>query len=152
MKRYTTKSRKFNRRRSLQGFTLVEVMVVLFIILTIASVGVVAVQNYSARARVRAAEIFVKAMKTPLDTFQLDVGRYPTTDEGLGALQNPPTTLADPSKWGGPYVEDNVSGVDPWGNPYQYVYPGTHSPSRYDLWSMGPDQISGTDDDIGSWQ
>ncbi len=152
MKRYTTKSRKFGRRRASQGFTLVEVMVVLFILLAIASAGVLAIQNVRARANRQTSELFIKNMKAPLDMFQLAVGRYPTTQEGLGALLSAPSTLSDPSKWDGPYVEENVSGVDPWGNPYQYAFPGTHSQSRYDLWSMGPDGISETDDDIGSWQ
>jgi len=153
MQRYTTKSGKIRRRqRSPQGFTLVEVMVVLFILLVIASVGVVSVQSYLASARIKAAELFIKTMKTPLDTFALDIGRYPTTEEGLGALLSPPSTLVDPSKWAGPYMEETVSGIDPWSSPYQYAYPGSHSATRYDLWSIGPDGISDTDDDICSWK
>ena len=153
MKRYTTKSGKIRRqRRTPQGFTLVEVMVVLFILLVIASAGVMAINSVQARAKRQSAELFIKNMKTPLDMFQLHVGRYPTTEEGLGALLSPPATLADPSKWDGPYVEDNVSGIDPWDNPYQYAYPGSHSSTRYDLWSIGPDGISDTDDDICSWK
>lgn len=153
MKTYTTKSGKIDRQRPApHGFTLIEVMIVLFILVVIASAAVVATQTFLQQSKQRAAELFIKNMKTPLDMFQLNVGRYPTTEESLGALLAPPSSLADPSKWEGPYVEENVKDTDPWGNSYQYMYPGTHSTSRYDLWSVGPDGISDTDDDICSWK
>lgn len=103
-------------------------------------------------AKIKAAELFVKNMKAPLERFESHVGRFPTTEEGLGALLVAPSSLADPAKWDGPYIEDNVSGIDPWGNPYQYAYPGMHRQNKYDLWSMGSDEISDTEDDIGSWK
>ena len=155
MKTYTTKSGKIaSKHRAPHGFTLIEVMVVLFILVVIASAAVVATQTFLAQGRRQSAELFIKNMKTPLDMFQLNVGRYPTTEEGLGALRYQPSSLADSSssKWEGPYVEETVSDIDPWGSPYQYMYPGTHSTSRYDLWSCGPDGISDTDDDICSWK
>ena len=152
MKAYTTKSGKISpQRRPPRGFTLVEVMVVLFIILAIASVGVVAVQTYLASAKRKTAEIFVKAMETPLEKYSVDIGHYPTTEEGLGALLTPPPGLPNPAKWDGPYVKESVSPYDPWDNPYQYEYPGRRGSNTYDLWSAGPDGVSGTDDDICSW-
>ena len=153
MKKYTTQSVKsVRRRRPSQGFTLIEVMVVLFILLALASASVLAVQSYRASARQKTAELFIRAMETPLETFNTDIGRYPTTEEGLGALLSPPPTLTNPAKWSGPYVKENVSGFDPWDNPYQYEYPGRRSSTSYDLWSSGPDGISDTDDDICSWK
>ncbi len=143
-----TKRRKRNR----DAFTLVEVMVVLFILLAMAGAGVVAIQGVRERAKRQQAELFVKSMKTPLGLFESQIGRFPTTEEGLDALKQAPSSLPDPSKWDSPFVEPEVSYFDPWGNAYQYMYPGTHSQGKYDLWSMGPDGISDTEDDIGSWK
>ena len=140
------------RRRTPQGFTLVEVMVVLFILLAIASAGVVAVQHFRESAKRKTAELFIRGMETPLESFNTDVGRYPTTDEGLEALRTPPQNIPNIGKWDGPYVKDNISGFDPWGNPYQYASPGRNGYGSYDLWSVGPDNSSGTEDDICSWQ
>ena len=83
-------------------------------------------------------------MKTGLEHFDVDVGRYPTTTEGLGALMIKPA--ADFPTWHGPYVTG--VGVDPWGHPYVYLNPGTLNPAGYDLYSMGPDGVAGTADDI----
>jgi general secretion pathway protein G len=152
MPKYTTKSGKINRqRRAPAGFTLIEVMLVLFILLIMAGAGVLAWQGVRERANRPSAELFIRSMKTPLDQFNLTVGRYPTTEEGLGALLTCPATLTDPSKWDGPYLEGTITGIDPWGNPYQYQYPG-RSPGRYDLWSVGPDLVGDTEDDICSWK
>jgi general secretion pathway protein G len=67
----------------------------------------------------------------------------------LQALWTQPAQRAD--SWHGPYGEGSKPPVDPWGEPYQYAYPGTHNKGSYDLWSKGPDHTSGTDDDIGNW-
>ncbi len=88
-------------------------------------------------------------MKTPLVTYRLQMGAYPSTDEGLQALLAAPTGKAD--RWRGPYVEGNKIPPDPWGEPYQYKCPGVHNKDGYDLWSKGPDKTDGTDDDIGNW-
>ena len=78
----------------------------------------------------------------------MQIGDYPSSDEGLQALLTAPPSKAD--KWQGPYLE--VQGgklpLDPWKNPYQYRYPGTHNKGSYDLWSMGPDGKDGTDNNI----
>ena len=153
MKTYTTRSGKTSRKkRTPRGFTLVEVMVVLFILLAIAGAGVLTWQGTMERSRLQRAELFIKNMKSPLDLFNLHVGRYPTSAEWPDALLTVPSTLADPSKWAGPYVEESISWLDPWDNQYYYESPGRRSSSRYDLWSMGPDGISDTDDDICSWK
>jgi general secretion pathway protein G len=67
----------------------------------------------------------------------------------LQALLTPPSSKAD--RWHGPYIEGNNVPIDPWGEPYQYEYPGKHNKAGYDLWSKGPDKQSGTADDIGNW-
>jgi general secretion pathway protein G len=98
------------------------------------------------------AKTFVReSMKTPLTAYRISLGDYPSTEEGLQALVTAPENKAD--RWKGPYI-DSPGGklpLDPWGEPYQYRYPGTHNKDGYDLWSKGPDKIDGTDDDIGNW-
>jgi general secretion pathway protein G len=104
------------------------------------------------QASVGTAKIFVQdSMKAPLLTYKIQMGSYPTTEQGLQALVTAPAAVAD--RWSGPYVEltNGKLPLDPWKNPYQYSCPGTHNKDGYDLWSMGPDGKSGTDDDIGNW-
>jgi general secretion pathway protein G len=132
--------------------TLLEIMIVLFIMLSIASMSILAINSTLTNAKKREAGIFVHQLEGPLGSFNLNVGRYPTTDEGLAALISPPGTLPNPDKWEGPYTKNTVTDPDPWGNPYQYRSPSENSQDGYDLWSMGPDGASGTDDDICSWK
>lgn len=83
--------------------------------------------------------------------YELAIGSYPSTTQGFQALRFKPQDLADSSKWDGPYLDRDVP-KDPWGNPYQYAYPGTHNgPDGFDVWSFGPDMTNGTPDDIGNW-
>ena len=100
----------------------------------------------------KVARIFVKqTAKVGLEPYRLDVGNYPTTEQGLEALMSPPEGVK--SKWNGPYLEEIP--LDPWGNPYQYKYPGSknvNGPRGYDIWSMGPDGKQGGADDIGNWK
>ena len=82
---------------------------------------------------------------------RIDMGDYPSTNEGLAVLLTPPGNAGD--KWHGPYI-DAVGGklpVDPWGQPYEYRYPGVKNPGGYDLFSKGPDKTADTADDIGNW-
>jgi general secretion pathway protein G len=74
---------------------------------------------------------------------------FPSTSEGLQALITPPANKA--AQWVGPYITESKVPNDPWGEPYQYVYPGQKNKGSYDLWSKGPDKQSGTADDIGNW-
>lgn len=138
-------------RRRRAAFTLLEIMIVLVILMTLSGAGVMFFRNAKKSADKNTAQIYVNAFETPLETFHLHIGRFPSTEEGLAALIEPPSTLADPDKWEGPYIKDRGLKPDPWGNPYQYVCPGTHSREGYDLWSLGPDMADGTEDDIGNW-
>ena len=95
------------------------------------------------------AKMFVKqGIKANLMQYRMHMGSYPSTDDGLKALLDAPDN-EKASRWKGPYA-DSVS-KDPWGNPYQYCCPGVHNKNGYDIWSMGPDGVDGTDDDIGNW-
>lgn len=142
--------KKTRSNKNRRGFTLIEVMLVLVIISTIAGLSVVAVIQTQKRAYMRAAEAKISALDEPLKMYALDVGDFPMTEDGLDALYQCPSSVDDPSKWGGKYIEEPIA-LDPWGMPYQYEYPGSNSPDTYDLWSFGPDKINGTEDDITSW-
>lgn len=135
-----------NRSRERAAFTLMEVLLVLVILVVLGSFAVGVFSNTQARALVRAAQSQIGLFKTPLNTYQLDVGMYPST---LEALYSVPSDLTNPTKWGGPYLE--TIPLDPWGNPYQYQFPGNNNPNSYDVWSFGPDGQNGTADDIGNW-
>ena len=137
-------------RHQRSGFTLIEVLLVLTILVILASMVVVALGPIQRKSRISAARAQVGLLKTPLQAYQLSIGSYPTTSQGLPALRSSPTDLSNPSKWEGPYLESNVP-LDPWGNPYQYACPGQHNQDSFDVWSSGPDGISGTQDDIGNW-
>jgi general secretion pathway protein G len=105
------------------------------------------------QAKVQTAKLYVTdSLKTPLFTYKMQMGDFPTTEEGLQALLTAPASKAD--RWQGPYVEVNGNKLpmDPWGNPYQYRFPGTHNKGSYDLWSNGPGGSSAAEDKvIGNW-
>ena len=138
-------------RRRQCGFTLIEIMVVVIIIGLLAAVIVPSVISKVDEARVAKAKADLQSLETALTMFRLDNSKYPTTDQGLQALMVQPT---DPSikHWRqGGYLQ-RVS-KDPWGNDYQYVFPGTHG-RDYDLYTLGADGQPGGDGnnaDIGNW-
>jgi general secretion pathway protein G len=134
-----------------RGFTLIEIMVVMVIIGLLAAFIVPTVLGKVDEARVAKAKGDIQALEAALSLFYLDNSKYPTTEQGIKALVQQPT---DPSirhwKPGG-YLE-HVS-KDPWGNDYQYVYPGTHG-KQYDLYTLGADGQPGGEGinaDIGNW-
>ncbi len=137
------------RRR---GFTLLEILVVLAIIGLLVGLVVSNTDKIFGQSQEAVAKIFVRdSLKTPLVRYRIDMGDYPSTNEGLAALVVAPNNAAD--KWHGPYLD--VTGgklpVDPWGQPYEYRYPGVKNPGGYDLYSKGPDKTADTADDIGNW-
>ena len=135
-------------RNPQSGFTLIELMLVLVILATLAAIVTPRLTGQSKNAKVMAAGTQIAELGTALDAFEIDVGRYPTTAEGLRALVEQPT--ADAMDWNGPYLNKNVP-LDPWGNEYQYRCPGQYNPDGYDLYSYGPDGKLGGDDDITNW-
>ena len=142
---------KFSRRsRQRRGFTLIEVLLVLTILVIIGSIAVVALIPMHREALIKAADAQIKAFKTPLQWFRMDQGDFPGTSQGLQALREMPSDLAAPEKWNGPYLDSQVP-LDPWGNDYRYENPGKHQADWPDIWSHGPDGADGTDDDIGNW-
>jgi general secretion pathway protein G len=133
-----------------RGFTLVEVLVVISIIVLMAGLTISKMSNIFGGSEKDIAKLFVtQTMKTPLFAYRINMGNYPTTEEGLQALITPPANKAD--RWRGPYVEGSSIPLDPWKEPYLYRYPGTHNKDGYDLWSKGPGGVDGADDNIGNW-
>jgi len=133
------------------AFTLLEILIALAILALLVGLAVTNTGNIFGNAQVTTARLFVQeSMNTPLTTYRLQMGDYPTTAEGLQALITPPQGKAD--RWHGPYLDARGGKlpVDPWGHPYQYRYPGTHNKGGYDLFSLGSDGIE-NENDIGNW-
>ena len=132
-----------------KGFSLIELIVVLVILGLLASIIGPNVMDRLTKARISITVNQIDGMESALALFKLDVGRVPTTDEGLTALLRDPGTV---SGWSGPYLQKNVIPLDPWKQAYRYVSPGVHG--DYDLSSFGPDGReggAGNDADITSW-
>ena len=137
-----------SHRELRRGFTLIEIMVVLAILGLLVAVLVRNVGGDLDRGQRQAAELFVKTtLSLPLTNYRIDMGTYPTTAVGLDGLVTQPQGGGN---WKGPYLEGPVP-LDPWQQPYEYRYPGTHNKSSYDLFSKGPDLTAGTEDDVGNW-
>lgn len=132
-----------------RGFTLVEILVVVIIIGLLAALVGPKLFGKVSTAKLKTAKAQIELFGTALDTFRLDVGRYPMTEEGLNALREKPTGLEG---WHGPYLPKELP-VDPWGKPYVYKSPGEHG--DYDLISYGLDGAEGGEEenqDIVSWK
>jgi general secretion pathway protein G len=137
-------------RQLQRGFTLVELLVVITIIGLIMGLVGPRVLNYLTESKAKAAKIQIESLSSALDLYFLDVGRYPTTSEGLAALvKRPGSTTA----WNGPYLKGGLVPADPWGNAYVYRSPGEHG--TYDIISYASDGVeggTGAATDITSWQ
>jgi general secretion pathway protein G len=135
------------------GFTLIEILVVIVVIAILATLVAPNVFRHVGAAKDATAKSQIEMLGAALDAFRLDNGRYPTTEEGLGALWNAPRSDQVPN-WRGPYLRKPVP-LDPWSHPYVYAWPGQANPRGYDLLSYGADgqpNGEGEDADITSWQ
>lgn len=134
--------------RRTRGFSLVEMLIVIALIAIVGTLLVQRLGNFLGGAQEDVAKQWVEtSLKAPLLKYRIDMGSYPTTEDGgLNALLKAPAARA--TKWKGPYIDKLPD--DPWGRPYQYKYPGTRNADGYDLWSLGPDEQSEADN-IGNW-
>jgi general secretion pathway protein G len=133
--------------KKLRGFTLIELMLVVIIIGALVAMVMPRLTGRSEQARVAAAKADIEAnIATALKLYELDNGNFPSTEEGLNALLNKPSSSQN---WNGPYLEKNP--IDPWGREYKYKYPGDHRQGGYDLYSLGKDGVESADD-VKNWQ
>jgi general secretion pathway protein G len=139
-------------RRLQRGFTLVEIMVVVVIIGILGALVVPKLLGRTGEARATAARTDIATLMQALKLYKLDNQRYPTTEQGLQALVQKPTSGPAANGWkSGGYLEKLPK--DPWGNPYQYLSPGIHG--EVDVFSFGADGVAGgtgEDADVGSWE
>jgi general secretion pathway protein G len=131
------------------GFTLVELLVVLLILGMLAAFAAPPVMRHLGKAKSDVAKVQVQNLSAALDLYRLDVGRYPTQEEGLPALVRRPAAAEG---WNGPYVKKEALLVDPWGTAYVFKIPGGHG--EYDLLTLGSDRAeggTGEAQDVTSW-
>lgn len=131
-----------------RGFSILELLLVLVILAILSAIVGVRFAGQSAKAKVTAATAQLSQFKTALGTYELQVGAYPTTQQGMDALIEEPS---DAVGWSGPYLEADEVPKDPWGGQWQYRYPGTHNTEGFDIFSPGPDGREGGADDITNW-
>lgn len=137
------------RSRS-QAFTLIEIMVVVVILGILAATIIPQFIGTTYDAKVSAAKSNVAELGSALERFSVHMDRYPSSEEGLNALLEPPADAGQ--RWRGPYIKQLRN--DPWGTPFQYRAPGINNPNSFDLWSRAADKTDGGDGqgaDIGNW-
>jgi general secretion pathway protein G len=137
-------------RHKQTGFTLLELLVVLGIIAMLAGLVGPQVMKHMGESKVKAAKVQIEDLAQTLDMYKLDVGSYPTSEQGLNALiENP----GDIQRWNGPYLRKSKVPVDPWNQEYKYTSPGEHG--KFDVSSLGADGKEGgegEDRDLNSWE
>jgi len=123
--------------RNHKGFTLIEVLLVVVILGVMVMLAVPRLTGRGEKAKITLARVGIETIGSALKLYELDNGNFPTTNQGLAALMRKPGTAPMPRNWNGPYLEKEP--LDPWGQPYQYKYPGSRGVG-YDLFSYGPEE------------
>lgn len=144
-----TRRRLRGIRRDCSGMTLLEILVVMVILGLLATLGSIQLMGYLGRAKTDTARLQVQELMTAVDLYRIDVGRPPSTSEGLQALLDRP---AGANAWRGPYLRSKSILTDPWRRPYQYKSPGDRG--EYDLVTFGADGVPGGDSeksDVANW-
>ena len=142
-----------NRLRGAHGFTLVELLIVLGILVMLFAIVGPRVLRSGKKADSNLAATQIGAFKPILEHYYIDMKTFPTTEQGLAALYERPDDLSDDTKWDGPYGDGAEVPADPWGKPYHYEYPSSHSELDFpDIWSLGPDGEEDTGDDLVNWK
>ncbi|ESS72324.1 type II secretion system protein G [Methyloglobulus morosus KoM1] len=141
---------KHNDTRKQTGFTLLELLVVLGIIAMLAGLVGPQVMKHMGESKVKAAKVQIEDLSQTLDMYKLDVGSYPTSEQGLNALIESPDGA---QRWNGPYLRKSKVPFDPWNQEYKYTSPGEHG--KFDIVSLGADGKEGgdgEDKDLNSWE
>ena len=141
-------------RKEPRGFTLIEMLVVIIVLGLLAALVGPRILGRVSEAKSATARTQIELLGLALDNYRLDNGSYPTTEQGLAALQEKPMREPLPLNWRGPYLKKAIP-LDPWGRPYSYKSPGQVNADSYDLLSLGRDgQPGGTgeDADVTSWE
>lgn len=141
---------KQHKTRRQTGFTLLELLVVLGIIAMLAGLVGPQVMKHMGESKIKAAKVQIEDLAQTLDMYKLDVGSYPTSEQGLNALVDNP---GDIQRWNGPYLRKSKVPLDPWNNEYRYTSPGEHG--KFDISSLGADGKEGgegEDQDLNSWE
>ncbi|MBK8742494.1 MAG: type II secretion system major pseudopilin GspG [Betaproteobacteria bacterium] len=144
-------TKRINAPRGSRGFSLLELLVVLLLLGAFAGIFAPKIFGQAEKAKQKAAKLEIDQIGQALDLYKLEIGRYPTSQEGLAALMTAPSGA---SNWNGPYLKRNAVPKDPWSNEYRYVSPGDQN-RPYDIISLGSDGKEGGDGDgkdINSWQ
>ncbi|MEW6607395.1 MAG: type II secretion system major pseudopilin GspG [bacterium] len=136
--------------RNNKGFTLIELMLVIIIIGILVAMVLPRFAGRTYQAKIARAKADIVSISVALDMYELDNDSYPTTEQGLSALRQKPTTPPIPNNWKGTYLKKKIP-VDPWNNPYHYTCPGVHN-EDYDLISYGKDGVEGGGDDVCNWE
>lgn len=140
--------RQMKNRSNQKGFTLIELLIVMIILGLLAALVAPKMFQKVGSSKQKAAKTQIALFGTALDTYRLDLGHYPSSDEGLQALRTNPGD----DNWDGPYLPKDIP-KDPWGQEYVYQSPGEHG--DYDLYSLGADKQEGgegEDADVNSWE
>ncbi len=142
-------SNSWRDRRRDRGFTLLEMLVVLAIMGLLAAIIAPQVLKYLGSSRTQTAKVQIQNVVAAMELYRLDVGRYPTQEEGLAAVVTAPPTAPG---WNGPYLQKSAALIDPWGQPYIYRTPGKHG--EIDVFTLGSDKAEGGTGeaaDVGNW-
>jgi general secretion pathway protein G len=146
MNRSLSRSRRAGRPVS--GFTLIEVLLVLVILVILGSIAVPMFSGVGEQANLKAARVQVDMLESAINTYK---GTTLMTPNSLDELISAPSNPTAAAKWAGPYLPANRDLIDPWGNPYKFNPKGTKSGVGFDVYSLGPDGQDGSEDDIGNW-
>jgi general secretion pathway protein G len=142
------------QRRSESGFTLLEILGVLTLLAAIITLVAPNVIKQTQKGQIKTAQAQVNSLKAVLNSYYMDNSMYPTTEQGLKALYEKPTTPPISENWNGPYLEENKIPKDPWGHEIKYICPGTHNQDKFDVYTLGSDNAEGgegSNADYGNW-
>lgn len=137
------------RRQPRSGFTLIEVLLVLVILVVIGSIAATSLLGMQDKADRDAAKAQVGLFERAIDNYRFMIKQYP---DSLQDLVEKPSDKTAADRWEQPFLNKSKIPTDPWGNEYKFSADGKHNQGRYDVWSMGPDGDDQTDDDIGNWE